>query len=84
MNRKTKIIPLSIIIFWNFISNIKNLYDLNEIGFDYQLKKLFALFKDSHTSYFVSGQSLIKDRILFVQNDFYYQFQNQDLLSSHL
>ena len=36
-----------------YISKIKNLDSLNTVEFNYEMKKLFALFKDAHTSYYV-------------------------------
>ena len=44
---------------------------LSEIEFDCQMKKLFALFKDPHTSYFVNGNEVLSDKIRFVQGRFY-------------
>ena len=44
---------------------------LNAVEFDCQMKKIFALFKDAHTSYFVSGNNIISSKIYFIQDEFY-------------
>ena len=56
---------------YNFISSVGDWNSLNEVGFDYQMKKLFALFKDAHTSYFIPGKIIISQKIYFIQNEFY-------------
>jgi hypothetical protein len=54
----------------NYISKIKNWDDLDDIQFDYELLKLFALFKDAHTSYYTKRWA-ISHRIIYVNKKFY-------------
>jgi len=62
----------------NHIAKINNINELNEIQFDYEMLKLFALFKDAHTTYFLSKnvnynyKFLYLDKILYLNiNDKY-------------
>lgn len=54
----------------SYISSIKNIDKLNPIEFDYEMLKLFALFKDSHTSYNIPWKNLNKT-LRFIDEKFY-------------
>lgn len=54
----------------NYISSLKNFDNLSSIEFDYEMLKLFALFKDAHTSYSVPWKSIDK-KMIFLNNRFY-------------
>ena len=60
----------------SYISTIKNIDNLSPIEFDYEMLKLFALFKDSHTSYYIPWKKL--DKILrFINEKFYIQINKK-------
>lgn len=59
-----------------YVNNIKNIDDLSSREFDYELLKLFALFKDAHTSYKIP-YILIKEKITFLENKFYVFYKNK-------
>lgn len=52
---------------FDYISKIKNINNLNNIEFDREMLKLFALFKDGHTRYFIPFTYLDK-KIFFIEN----------------
>lgn len=54
----------------SYISKIKNIDNLSPVEFDHEMLKLFALFKDSHTSYYVPWKSMDK-KLMFLNNKFY-------------
>lgn len=60
-----------------FINGVRDWDTLNNVEFDCKMKQLFALFKDAHTGYFVSGKYKINHKIVFVQNDFYVFYDNK-------
>lgn len=45
----------------DYISKIENLDSLNSVEFDYEMKKLFALFKDAHTTYYIPSNKFKTD-----------------------
>lgn len=53
-----------------YVSNVKNIDNLSPIEFDYEMLKLFALFKDAHTNYFVPFKPL-SHKILYCNDNFY-------------
>lgn len=53
-----------------YISSLKGIDNLSSIEFDYEMMKLFALFKDAHTSYYTPWKSLDK-KLKFLNNKFY-------------
>jgi hypothetical protein len=55
----------------DYISKIKNLDDMSDLQFDYELLKLFALFKDAHTCYFIKNFISLDHRITFIDKKFY-------------
>lgn len=51
----------------NYISSLTNLDELDEIAFDGEMLKLFAMFKDAHTRYYIPWGFLDK-KLFFVEN----------------
>lgn len=52
------------------ISSIKDIDNLSAIELDYEMLKLFAMFKDAHTSYMVPFKPLTH-KMMFLNNKFY-------------
>ncbi len=72
-----------------YIASIKNIDSFSSITFDYEMMKLFAMFKDAHTSYMIPYKQL-SHKIMFLNNEFYVcvnnywkQIQFFGILSSH-
>lgn len=53
-----------------YIKSIKNINNLTEIEFDYEMLKIFALFKDAHTLYCVNNIK-INFPLVYIQGKFY-------------
>lgn len=51
----------------NFVNKIPNIDSLSDLEFDLEMLKLFALFKDGHTSYFVKNLPL-EHKIIYLNN----------------
>lgn len=51
----------------DYISSLTNLDELNEMAFDCEMLKLFAMFKDAHTKYYIPRGFLDK-KLFFVEN----------------
>lgn len=57
------------------ISSLTNLDELNEIAFDCEMLKLFSMFKDAHTRYYIPWGYLDK-KLCFVENKVFLQIDN--------
>lgn len=53
-----------------YIASLKDFNSLSSVEFDYEMLKLFALFKDAHTSYYIPWKSMDK-KLMFLNNKFY-------------
>ena len=53
-----------------YIASLEDFNNLSSVEFDYEMLKLFALFKDAHTSYYVPWKSMDK-KLMFLNNKFY-------------
>ena len=58
------------------IAKIKNIDDLSDLEFDYEMSKLFALFKDAHTSYIIPKTGI--DHAIRFLKDKFYIWQNNE------
>ena len=41
-----------------YVTSLKDFNNLNSVGFDREMLKFFALFKDAHTNYFVPYENM--------------------------
>lgn len=53
-----------------YISEIQNVDDLSDVEFDREMLKLFALFKDAHTSYYIP-KIFTDSKLIFIDNKLY-------------
>lgn len=60
----------------DYLAGIENLDELSDIEFDHVMLKMFAKFKDAHTSYFIPNKSIDK-KIIFLNGKFYINY-NED------
>ena len=53
-----------------YIASLEDFNNLSSVEFDYEMLKLFALFKDAHTYYYVPWKKMDK-KLMFLNNKFY-------------